>query len=69
MQLFDFTPEELQAIAEREVRMRERVYPRWVAGGKMKPEKAEREIAGMKRIAEILKGLKKGKPTCESSLL
>lgn len=46
----------------REIGMRERVYPRWVAGGKMKQHNAEREIAVMKSVLESLyrlKGLEK----------
>jgi len=39
------------AAAEREVRMRRSVYPRWVDAGKMKREKADAEIAVMEEIA------------------
>lgn len=39
---------------KREIRMREQVYPRWVSNGKMKPDKAEREIAVMKSALESL---------------
>ncbi len=37
--------------AKREVRMRKRVYPRWVAQGKMTQAQADREIAIMEAIA------------------
>lgn len=37
--------------AERELKMRERVYPRWVADGKMSAGKAAHEIAAMAAIA------------------
>lgn len=40
--------------AEREIALRERVYPRWVAEGKMKQDKADHEIAVMKAIRETL---------------
>lgn len=45
------------AAAEREVRQRERVYPRWVEAGKMTQTKADHEIRAMKAIVETLKGL------------
>ena len=37
--------------AEREVRMRRRVYPRWIEAGRMTQEQADREIAVMAAIA------------------
>lgn len=39
------------ACAERELKMRQRVYPRWVDAGKMSAGKAELEIEMMKAIA------------------
>lgn len=39
-----------RACAERELAMRERVYPRWVRDGKMKAADADREIACMRAI-------------------
>lgn len=41
----------------REIGMRERVYPRWVADKKMKQEKADHEIAAMKAVLATLVGL------------
>ena len=38
--------------AERELKMRERVYPRWVENGKLSDAKAAKEIAAMKAIYE-----------------
>lgn len=35
---------------EREIRMRERVYPRWVMGGKMTQEAADRELLTMRAV-------------------
>jgi hypothetical protein len=43
---------------EREIAMRRRVYPRWTAAGKMKPEAAEREINVMSAVLMTLKGLR-----------
>jgi hypothetical protein len=41
----------------REIAMRERVYPAWIAKGKMKQEKAEHEIAAMRAVLHTLKWL------------
>lgn len=46
------TDAEKAACADREVKMRRRVYPRWVAGKKMTQAQADREIALMAEIAE-----------------
>ena len=43
---------------EREIGMRERVYPRWIAGKKMSQSKANDEIAMMRAVLETLKGLR-----------
>ena len=43
---------EMHACAVRELAMRRRVYPRWVAGGKMKQDAADHEIAAMEAIME-----------------
>lgn len=51
-----FTTDELIASAERELAMRKRVYPRWVAAGKMSRVAAEREIALMTAIRDRLAG-------------
>jgi len=45
------------ACALREVKMRERVYPRWVAAGKMTQANADAQLEAMKAIAETLKPL------------
>lgn len=50
--------EEQIACVEREIAMRRRVYPRWTAAGKMKPEAAEREINVMSAVLMTLKGLR-----------
>jgi hypothetical protein len=36
--------------ARRELAMRKNVYPKWVAGGRMKQEAADKELAGMEAI-------------------
>jgi signal recognition particle subunit SEC65 len=51
----NFLIHELAAEAEREVKMRERVYPRWVAAGRMKPAEAERKTEMMREIAARLR--------------
>jgi signal recognition particle subunit SEC65 len=48
------TLDEMVACAERELAMRERVYPRWVESGKMTADKAEKETQCMKHIASFL---------------
>jgi hypothetical protein len=45
------------AAAEREVKYREHVYPRWVMAGRMRQDMADRQIATMKAIVETLRGL------------
>lgn len=40
--------------AQRELRMRERVYPKWVASEKMKPQTADRQLAAQKEIVRCL---------------
>ena len=41
---------------ERELRLRRRVYPRWVAEGRMKIRDAEHEIKTMEAIADDYRG-------------
>lgn len=45
------------AAVSREIALREGVYPKWVAAGKMKQEKADHELAAMKAVLESLKTL------------
>ena len=40
---------------EREIAMRRRVYPNWVASGKMKQEKADHEISAMEAVLYTLR--------------
>ena len=46
---------EMIACIEREIRMRERVYPRWIATGKMTQAKADAEIVTMKAVLAFLR--------------
>lgn len=55
-----FSYADLLECARRELRMRERVYPRWVEGGKMTARQAAREIALQTAIVETLERLAKG---------
>jgi hypothetical protein len=49
-----YSNEELKACAERELRLRERVYPRWIEGGRLSQRKADAEIAMMRQIVGVL---------------
>lgn len=54
-ELFEPTTVELIACVEREIRFRERVYPRQIAGGRMSHARAEREIRMMRAVLERLR--------------
>jgi hypothetical protein len=45
------------ACVEREVRMRERVYPEWVKLGRMSEKKAHDELAAMRAVREVIAAL------------
>lgn len=45
-----YSAAEKRECAERELKMRLRVYPRWVADGKMSRQDADREIELMRQI-------------------
>jgi hypothetical protein len=47
-----FTDRDKWQAAERELNMRRRVYPNWVASGRMSQQEAERQIALMNEIAD-----------------
>lgn len=59
-ELFAPTLADMIACAKREVAMRERVYPRRVADGKMKPAAADRELETMRAILAKLESLRDG---------
>jgi hypothetical protein len=44
------TLQDMLGCARRELHMRESVYPRWVASGKLKQEKADQELRLMRAI-------------------
>ncbi len=50
-----FTLKQQIGCLQREIALRERLYPRWVESKKLKPESAEFELQCMKSIAERLK--------------
>ena len=54
------TAAEKRQCAEREAKMRERVYPRWVASGRMTKAQADKELATMREIAEDYRKLEAG---------
>lgn len=51
-----YTDEDKLEVADREVKMRKRVYPRWVEAGRMTQAQAERQIAIMSEIADDYRG-------------
>jgi len=57
-ELFPITLADQIAEVEREVVLRVRVYPRWVALGRLTPGKAERQITVMEEVLKSLYTLK-----------
>jgi hypothetical protein len=53
-ELFEPSIQDLILCAERELRMREKVYPRQVANRRMSQKTADREILLMQRIVKML---------------
>lgn len=45
---------DLLGCARRELALRQRVYPKWVAKGSMSEKKAEKEIAQMRAVVDFL---------------
>lgn len=45
------------ACVEREIKMRERAYPRWVAEKRMTQKKADYELAAMRAVRETISGI------------
>lgn len=45
---------DLVRAAERELAMRRRVYPNWVASGRMKQDAADHELQAMQQIVDVL---------------
>lgn len=52
----------------REIAMREKVYPRWVASGKMKQHMAEREIRNMQAVLQTLEKVSPQNQVCAEIL-
>lgn len=52
------TLDEQIASVRREIGLRERVYPKWIEAGRLKPEAAEREIAAMRAVLLTLERLR-----------
>jgi len=46
------------ACIEREIAMRKRVYPAWVASGRMSQAKADAELLAMRAVLETLQGVR-----------
>lgn len=59
---------DLAACADREVAMRERVYPGWVEKKKMSADKADHEVSAMKQIAVTLRWLEKWEPVIRQAV-
>ena len=55
-----YTAKEKREAAERELKMRQRVYPRWVTDKRMAQAKADYEMAVMAEIVEDYKKLETG---------
>lgn len=51
------TAADMLACAEREVKMRKRVYPRWVEDGRMSEGTAAHQLACMEEIVKTLRPL------------
>lgn len=52
--LFEITRENMLAEVEREIALRRRVYPGWVAKRQLTQERAERQIAVLEAVAALL---------------
>jgi len=56
----DITIDEQIACVRRELAMRQRVYPKWVAGGRMKQADADKELERMQAVHDTLSDVKRG---------
>ncbi len=57
LHIADYTAAEMLACAERETKLRKRVYPNRVETGRMSKEQAAHEIACMQAIADYFRQL------------
>jgi hypothetical protein len=62
------TRQEMLDCVDREIRLRERVYPRWVALGRLSLAKSRDEIATMKAVREALGRLLPREPEVQRDL-
>jgi hypothetical protein len=51
---YGVTREELIECVEREIKLRERVYPRWVTEARITPDKANRELFLMRAVRAVV---------------
>jgi hypothetical protein len=56
--LLPITMADRLACVDRELALRRRVYPRWVAAGRMTQAKADREIELMQAVRDAIDGLR-----------
>jgi hypothetical protein len=59
--LFPVSLEEMIACVERELKMRERVYPRRLADGRMSAQQVEREMRHMRAVLDTLRADRGGR--------
>jgi hypothetical protein len=52
--LFGISREDMLREVERELTLRRRVYPAWVSAGRIKLDRAERQIAVLEAVAALL---------------
>lgn len=55
-ELFPVAMCEMIAEVEREIRIRERKYPQWVAAGTLRKDTAEKQLARLRAVRDHLKG-------------
>lgn len=65
--LFPVTLDDLQIEVQRELKMRERVYPRLVASGKLTQDRSDLYIDHLSRVSKVLELL--GSPTLLQEML
>lgn len=64
------TPIDVQIqCVEREIGMRERVYPRWIEAKRMTQKKADQEIEAMRAVLATLQQVKVTTPPIQPDLL
>jgi hypothetical protein len=61
-----FTRDDLLKCVDREIRLRERVYPRWVEQARMTAGHAQGELSGMRAVRAVLAQLPAPEPVQRS---